>query len=482
MALQPRDSNGVSASRFRLLVASAVLGAVVAVGAVAFLAACQVVTHFALAQFTGYQPGGPTREADLTPATAEGSLRVWLLVPVAALGGLVSGWLTRGFAPEAAGAGTDSAIRAYHESGQFRGRVPVIKILATALTIGTGGSGGREGPMIQVGAGLGSWLARWFGFGPAQQRVLLAAGMGAGVAAVFRTPLGGALFAAEVLYRSEEFESEVLIPAGTAAVTAHTIAGATLGWGPLLPTPHAPFEAPHHFAAYALLAIVLVVLARLYVTVLHRTRHWFARLPTPGASRSALGAGLAALIGVALYYATGRDEHALAVLGFGLGTLEQILTHPDQFAVGLLMALALGKLLTTALTVESGGSGGVFGPALVIGGCGGGALGLILQPLGPQWVPPLSAFLLVGMAGFFAAAAKTPFSTLVLVGELTGALGLVAPALGVCIGCFLLSGRDSLFDFQPTSRIDSPVHSSSERPSQEVPGSGTDTSTKGAVE
>ena len=287
--------------------------------------------------------------------------------------------------------------------------------------------------------------------------MLLAAGMGAAVAAVFRSPLGGTLFAAEVLNRSNEIESEVLIPAGTAAVAAHMTAGAVLGWGPVLPTSSGQFVAPLHFAAYALLALVLVVLARLYVLVHHRTSGWFARLPVPAAVKPALGAGLAAIIGVSLYFAAGRDEHALAVLGFGLGTLQQILIQPDNFAVGLLIALSLGKVVTTMLTVESGGSGGVFGPALIVGGCGGGALGLLLQPLGPQWIPPPTAFLVVGMAGFFAAAAKTPFSTLVIVCEVTGDFGLVAPALGVCVGCFLLSGRDSLFDSQPAHRTDATI-------------------------
>ena len=451
----PLGSEIPSVSRFRLLVASVIVGAVVAVGAIAFLAACKVVTRLALTEGAGYQPGGPAGEIALVPSAVAGSPHMWLLVPIAALGGLVSGWVTRRFAPEAAGSGSDIAIREYyHAGGLVHIRVAIIKILETALTIGTGGSGGREAPMIEVGAGVGSWLAGWFGVGPAGRRVLLAAGMGAAVAAVFRTPLGGTLFAAEVLNRSEEIESEVLIPAGTATVTAHLTAGAVLGWGPVLPASSAQFAAPLHFAAYALLALVLVVLARLYVLVHHRTRSWFARLPVPEAIKPALGAGSAAFIGVSLYAAAGRDEHALAVLGFGLGTLQQILIQPDHFAVGLLSALALGKLVTTMLTVESGGSGGVFGPALIIGGCAGGALGLLLQPLGPQWVPPPTAFVLLGMAGFFAAAAKTPFSTLVIVCELTGDLGLAALALGVCVGCFLLSGRDSLFDSQPAHRPD----------------------------
>lgn len=435
MGKVPLGSDIPTVSRFRLLVASAVLGAVVAVGAIAFLAACEVVTRLALIRGAGYQPGGPAGETVLVPSAVGGSSRVWLIVPIAMLGGLVTGWVTQRFAPEAAGSGSDTAIRAYYDvCGRVHLRVAVVKILATALTIGTGGSGGREGPMIQVGAGVGSWLAGWFGLGAAGRRVLLAAGMGAAVAAVFRTPLGGTLFAAEVLNRSDEFESAVLIPAGAAAITAHMTAGAVRGWGPLLPAFSAPFAAPLHFPAYALLVLVLVVLARLYVLFHHRTSGWFARLPVPAAVKPALGAGLAAIIGVSLYYTAGRDEHALAVLGFGLGTLQEILIQPDNFAAGLLIALALGKLVTTPLTVESGGSGGVFGPALIIGGCGGGALGLLLQPLGPQWIPPPTAFLLLGMAGFFAAAAKTPFSTLAIVCEMTGAFGLIAPALGVCVG------------------------------------------------
>ena len=287
----PRGSDISSVSRFRLLVASVVLGAVVAVGAVVFLTACQAVTRLALTECAGYQPGGPAGETVLAASAVGGSPRVWALVPIAALGGLVSGWVTRRFAPEAAGPGTDTAIRAYHDAdGRVRERVAVVKILATALSMGTGGSGGREGPMVEVGAGLGSWLARLFGFGAAAQRVLLAAGMGAGVAAVFRTPLGGMLFAAEVLYRSEEIESEVLIPSAIAAVTAHVTAGAVLGWGPLLPAFSAPFATPLHFAAYALLAFVLVVLARLYVLVHHQTRGWFTRLPVPEGGQALLSA------------------------------------------------------------------------------------------------------------------------------------------------------------------------------------------------
>jgi CIC family chloride channel protein len=456
--LAPTDERGF-AGRVRVLFSSAALGLVVAGGAVVFLAACQAVTRVALAGVAGYSPSGPSGERALVPQTGGSPLRPWLIVPVAAAGGLAVGWLVHRFAPEVAGPGTDAVVRTYHEpDGRVRARVPAVKILATAVTIGAGGSGGREGPMIQVGAGVGFRLARWLGFGPSDRRVLLAAGMGAGVAAVFRTPLAGALFAAEVLYRSEEFELGVLIPAGVAAAAAAATVGLALGWGPLLPAPTVGFTSPLHFVAYAILTTLMVVLARAYVAAFHRTTDRFERLRIPGPVKPALGSGAAALIGVGLYYAVGRDVRALGVLGFGLGTLQEALSRPDGFTPALLLAVALAKLATTCLTVGSGGSGGVFGPALVIGGCGGAALGLALRPLGPTWVPPTTAFALLGMAGFFAAAAKTPFSTLVIVCELTGIFGLLAPALAVCVGCFALSGRASLFDSQPASRADSPVH------------------------
>jgi CIC family chloride channel protein len=446
------------ARRIRLLAAAAGLGVVVAAAAVAFLAAGQAVTRVALTAAAGYRPSEPSGEESLIPDIGGSPFRPWLLVPIAVAGGLAVGWLTRRFAPEAAGPGTDGAIGAYHHpDGRVAGRVPVVKILATALTVGTGGSGGREGPMVQVGAGLGSWLADRLGFDPVDRRVLLAAGMGAGVAAVFRTPLAGALFAAEVMYRSEDVEGEVLIPAGVAAVTADA-AGLALGWGPLLPAPPAGPASPGHIPAYALLTVILVVLARAYVTAYHRTTAWFGRLRLSGPVKPALGAGVAALLGVTLFEAAGRDPRALAVLGFGLGTLQEVLGRPDGFTLGLLAAVALGKLATTCLTVGAGGSGGLFGPSLVVGGCGGAAFGLAVQPLGPAWAPPPSTFALLGMAGLFAAAAKVPFSTLVIVCELTGGFGIAAPALGVCVGCFALSGTATMFESQPASRADSPLH------------------------
>src|SRR5215472_3584564 len=217
----------------RLLGLSLVVGVVSGVGAIVFFAACQVVFHYALGVGAGYHPHAPGGEPPLLADTG-GTLRPWLLLIIPTLGGVLSGFLVFTLAPEAEGHGTDAAIAAYHyHQGHIRPRVPLVKIIASALTLGTGGSGGREGPIAQIGAGFGSFLGNLFRLRPAERRILMAAGMGAGVAAIFRAPLAGALFAAEVLYSSPDFESEVIIPAALASAIAYCTFALAFGWQPL---------------------------------------------------------------------------------------------------------------------------------------------------------------------------------------------------------------------------------------------------------
>ncbi len=452
----------------RLLGLSLVVGVVAGLGAILFDSACQVVVHYALDAVVGYRPHHPQGEPPLLPETAT-AFRPWLFLVVATVGGLLSGLLVFTLAPEAEGHGTDAAIAAYHSGqGKIRPRVPLIKIIASALTIGTGGSGGREGPIAQTGAGFGSFLGTLFRMRPAERRVLMAAGMGAGVAAIFRAPLAGALFAAEVLYRSPDFESEVIIPASLASITAYCTFGMRLGFTPLFHLPPelrevVTFTNPVHLFPYLLLAVFLVGLAMLYTRSFYGLTHLFHRVPLRPHFRPALGAFLSAAVGLALYYLFRCDQRVLAVLSFGYGILQDAMRligqgETDLFLGFLLLAVALGKILTTGLTIGSGGSGGVFGPSMVIGGCGSGAVGIFLHRLLPGWTPHPAAFVLVGMAGFFAAAAKTPFSTLVIVSEMTGNYSLLLPTLWVCAIAFLLSDEQSIYRSQVESRSRSPAH------------------------
>jgi CIC family chloride channel protein len=452
----------------RLLGLSLVVGVISGLGAIAFYAACQLVFHFALDAGAGYHPPAPGGEPPLFAETGA-ELRPWLLLVIPALGGLASGLLVFTLAPEAEGHGTDAAIAAYHfRQGQIRPRVPLVKIVASALTLGTGGSGGREGPIAQIGAGFGSFLGKVLRLGPAERRTLMAAGMGAGVAAIFRAPLAGALFAAEVLYRSPDFESEVIIPAGLASVIAYSTFGLAFGWEPLFSLPPDPlnllsFRQPLRLVSYTLLALFLVVLAMLYTRSFYGLTHLFRRLPVRPHFKPAIGALLTGAVGVALYYLLGKEQRVLAVLSFGYGALQDAMTVPPAAEGSLwlaliLMAVAVGKILTTGLTIGSGGSAGVFGPSMVIGGCGGGALGICLHGLWPALVPQPASFVIVGMAGFFAAAAKTPFSTLVIVSEMTGNYSLLLPTLWVCALAFLLSDEQSIYSSQVESRSRSPAH------------------------
>ncbi|GIX05574.1 MAG: chloride channel protein [Planctomycetaceae bacterium] len=452
----------------RLLGLSLVAGVLSGVGAIVFHAACLLVFHYALEVGAGYRPAAPGGEGSWWPETAA-TFRPWMLLVIPTLGGLVSGWLVFKIAPEAEGHGTDAAIAAYHyRQGYIRPQVPLVKLVASALTIGSGGSGGREGPIALIGAGFGSWLGTWFRLSAVERRILLAAGMGAGVAAIFRAPLAGALFAAEILYRSPDFESEVIIPAGLASAVAYCLFGLAFGWMPLFSlSPDflstMTFHEPWQLISYTVLAVFLVVLAMFYTRTFYGLTYLFKRSNIPRVFKPALGAFLTGGLGLGLYLLLGRESRVLAVLSFGYGALQEAMSVDAQQAGDLRLAviwltIAVGKILTTGLTIGSGGSGGVFGPSMVIGGCGGGAVGILLHALSPTLAPQPASFVIVGMAGFFAAAAKAPFSTLVIVSEMTGNYNLLLPTLWVCALTFLLSDEQSLYSSQVESRSLSPAH------------------------
>ncbi len=447
-------------SEGRLLGSAILVGIVAGLGAVVFAASCHFVSWLALDQVAGYRPMGPVGETRLGwLADSERIFHPWWLVVVPAVGGLLSAYIVFKFAPEAEGHGTDAAIAAYHHGqGRIRPQVPVVKLISSAITIGTGGSAGREGPIAQIGAGFGSLLATLLRMSVSERRILLACGMGAGVGAIFRAPLAGALFAAEILYCSPEFEPEVIIPAGIASAVAYCTFGLVFGWQPLFQTPSFAFDNPWQLGPYLLLAVVCALMAMLYTRTFYGVHALFKRVPGPRLLKPVLGALLTGTLGVGMYFLLGRERTVLAVLSTGYGVLQEGLQNELAMSAGLLLAVAFGKILTTSLTIGSGGSGGVFGPAMVIGGCSGGAVGTLFHQLWPGLVPHPASFVIMGMAGFFAAAAKTPFSTLIIVSEMTGDYRLFLPALWVCAWSFLLSDRQSLYRSQVESRSRSPAH------------------------
>lgn len=441
------------------LVYCALVGVVAGAAALGFDVISSWSGHLFLERIAGWSPDRPSGEHSLFE-TVGLERNLWLLALVPALGGLISGVLVAWLAPEASGHGTDAAIDAYHRrGGVIRPRVPLVKIVASAITLGSGGSGGREGPIAQVGAGFGSFIATRLRLSSADRRILLAAGMGAGIGSIFRAPLAGSLFAAEILYSSAEFEASVLIPACVSSIIAYALFTVVRGPGTLFETPTMVFASPLELVGYSVLALVLVVYGLLYVRVLYGVHGVFGRWRIPSAVKPAIGGLATGLIGVGLFFAT-RSEESLSVLGLGYGVIQHALDAPASVSIGagLLALIAVGKIVTTSTTIGSGGSAGVFGPSMVIGGCAGGAVGLVLHQLVPELVPNPAAFVLVGMAGFFAGIAKTPISSLVIVSEITGSYSLLIPSMWVCVLTFAMSRGWNLYAKQVVSRIDSPAH------------------------
>lgn len=444
---------------------SALVGVVAGCGAIAFNFGGQVVNHFALERTVGFVPkeaAGEKHRIFAKPAAPQFSPLMLLLVLGA--GGLLSGVIVFSLAPEAKGHGTDAAIEAYHHKrGYIRPLVPLVKLVASAITLGTGGSGGREGPIAQIGAGFGSFLGTWLKLSARDRRILLAAGMGAGVGAIFRAPLAGALFAAEILYRESDLETEVIVPAAVSSIVAYSVFSFSL-------PPETRFlplfggglqyglNSMMELLPMAILAIGLVVVGIAYIKAFYGIHALYDRLRIWPHAKPMVGAVLAGVVALALYYAVGRRPESLAVLSTGYGTLQQALDNSGDLSVGLLLSIALVKIVTTASTIGSGGSGGVFGPSMVIGGCTGAAIGKLLHHFWPTLVPNPGIYAIVGMAGFFAGCAHAPISTIVMVSEMTGDYNLLVPTMWVSTLCFVLCQRWTLYEKQLPSRLDSPAH------------------------
>jgi len=422
------------------------IGVIAGLGSIVFHYLCLLGAHYFMDCIAGYRPPSPGGENHLLLPTSTPFNRMMLLF-LPALGGLVSGWLVYTYAPEAEGHGTDAAIDAYHRKGGFiRSRVPIIKTIASALTLTTGGSGGREGPIAQIGAGFGSFLATVLKLSDRERRIMMAAGIGAGVGSIFRAPLAGALFAAEVLYRDPEFESDVIIPAGISSVVAYCLFCLVFGWGSLFDSPNFMFSNPLELGPYLVLAIVLVVTGVLYIKSFYGLIGVFKSIKIPNHIKPAIGGLCAGIIGFFLPQ----------TLSFGYGFAQKALYN--ELTIPFLLFLAIGKIFTTSFSIGSGGSGGVFGPSIVIGGAMGGVVGKMFHQIMPGVVTEPGAFVVVGMAGFFTAVSNTPISTIIFVSEMTDSYQLLLPSLLVCSVSYLAARRWTIYDKQVKSKIDSPAH------------------------
>jgi len=432
----------------RLLVLSAIVGVVSGFGALAFNFVLDRADNIFMARAVGYDIPVPSGDG-VTVIPTEPKRR-WLLLFLPAVGALAGSLISCWCAPEAKGEGTDSVVGAFHNGeGKIRGRIPFVKTITSALTIGSGGSAGREGPIAQIGAGFGSTLATWLKTSVRDRRLLMVVGTGAGIGAVFRTPFGGAFYATEVLYRDVEFETSALVPTFVASIIAYSIYCSVVHrWGAMFAMPPLEFQHPLELPLYLMLGVCCAAVGTLYVRTFHALRHRvFSRLPIPQYLTPAIG-GL--IVGLIAYFVP-------EVLGMGYGWVQ--LAMNQQLALKLVLALVVLKILATSLTVGSGGSGGMFAPSIVIGGLLGASVGMILHALMPEIVKQPAAFALVGMAAFFAGVSKTPVASLLMVSRMAAGSGLLVPLmLATAVGYLLMRRRDSIYENQVDTRIDSPAH------------------------
>jgi chloride channel protein, CIC family len=432
------------------IVLGVVIGAVAGCGAIVFYEALVVSTHFFLGLLVGYHVPTPISEGG--QAASASAARPWALPLVAGTGALLGAVLVFRIAPEAEGHGTDAAISAVHHNPRgVRFRVVLVKIVASALTIGSGGSGGREGPTGQISAGFGSLLARLLDLEPADGRIAVATGIGSGIGAIFGAPLGGAVLASEILYR-DDFEPAALLPCFIASAVSYVIFGAVEGYKPLF-----GFVGSYHFSEpsqlvwFALIGVLAGLVGLLYAKGFYGLVDLFHRSPLPRWVNPAIGGLLVGAIGIAIP----------EVIGTGYGWVQTSLSHHGLLTIPLWIVLLVpfARIFATGLSIGSGGSGGIFGPGMVIGAFLGASVWRLFEPVFPSMGHSPAPYVIVGMMACFGGISRAPLAVMLMVAEMTGSLSILTPAM-VAVGISWLIVRrndDTIYRSQLKSRADAPA-------------------------
>ncbi len=359
---------------------------------------------------------------------------VRFLLPAA--GGLLAGLIISRLSPESAGGGTGYVIEAIHHRG---GKVPprsgLYKIVVSALTIGTGGSGGREGPIMHIGAAVASFFGGRLKLRKGDMRTFAIAGAAAGLSAVFRAPLGAAIYAIEVPYKND-LEPGAAIPSMIASVVSYLVFVSFNGYEPLFMVPAISMD----LDLFIVLAIVLLGAAvglagRLFIFTMHTTERLTERSRQPLASKIMYGGLLVGCIGLFVPEVLGLAEDDIARLVEG-----------SAASVAFLLVIFLAKMLATSFTVGTGGSGGVFFPSLMMGGALGTAFALMLD------LTPVPLFAIVGMGAMMSGVSKTPIAASVLMAEVVGGYTVLIPVMLASVIAYIVTGDQTLFKNQVARR------------------------------
>ena len=442
----PRASRELSYLRKWVPIAI-LIGTISGVGSILFYEAINLTSTYLLGGVAGFFAPSPIGEGGSLVSVTP----MFYLIPiVTTVGGLCSGILVYGLAPEAEGHGTDAAIDAFHnKKGEIRSRIPLVKLVASALTIGSGGSAGREGPTAQIGAGFGSFLGRKLRLSLHDRRIAVAIGIGSGIGSIFKAPFGGAIMSTEILYMGD-FEVEALLPAFIASTVGYSIFALFAGWTPLFGYMNqTAFNDPIDLPLYAILGLVCGLVGIVYIRGFYGTRTLFERLRIPRFLKPAVGGFAVGVIGMFLPQVLGTGYGWLQIAMEGNFTLLPILLIPVIIAA---------KIVATSLSIGSGGSGGVFAPAMMIGGLLGIALWTGINGVLPGFSPAIAAFAIVGMMSFFGGVGKVPVAVILMVSEMTGGLTLLVPSMIATTIAYVITGRNTIYRSQVPSRAESPAH------------------------
>lgn len=377
-----------------------------------------------------FAPGGHG-EPELMGAGAP----AWRRLVAPALGGAIVGPLLYWLAREARGHGVPAVMEAVaRRGGVIRPRVVAVTTLASALTIGSGGSVGREGPIVQIGSAIGSAIGQLLRLPARQVRTLVGCGAAAGIAATFNAPIAGALFAAEVILL--DFATARLTPIVISSVVATVVSRAVLGDSPSFAVPSWELVSPWELVAYGVLGVLAGFVGVWFGSALHAAERFFERLPLPDLAKPAIGGLLVGAIGMQLPY----------VFGSGYGTINAALE--GQLGIGVLALLLVAKLAATSITLGSGATGGVFAPALFLGAVGGGAFGGAVHAAFPDGSASSGAYALVAMGAVLSATSHAPITAIIMIFELTQSISIIPPLMTSCVIATLVAStlrRDSIY-------------------------------------
>jgi CIC family chloride channel protein len=434
-----------SVNLFVFSVIAVVVGAVTGFGAILFRGLIGVVHNlFFFGHFSVVYNANV-----YTPASPWGAF--FIIVPV--VGGLAAVFLVQTFAPEARGHGVPEVMDAiFYNEGRIRPVVAAVKSLASALAIGSGSAVGREGPIIQIGASLGSSIGQLIRLQPWQRITLVAAGAGAGIAATFNTPIGGVIFAIELMM--PEVSTRTFLPVALATGTATFIGRMFFG-------PRAAFDVPavgtlsvhpsaiYVLALYALLGVVAGVAAAAFIRGLHFAEDQFGRIGNPYL-RQSVGMGIVGGMMYAYLRLTGHYQ----IEGVGYSTIQDVLLG-GLTAAPFLALLSVSKLIATSLSLGSGSSGGIFSPSLFMGATLGGAFGAVCHLLFPSADISVPAFAMVGMAAMVGGGTGAAMTAVTMIFEMTLDYGIVMPmiiAVAISIGCRRVLSPENIYTIKLLAR------------------------------